>query len=380
MREFIQSEAAAGIVLMVAAAIALVIANSRYSQSWFHLLQAAIGPLSLVHWVNDGLMAVFFLLVGLEIKRELLDGQLSTWDRRILPGGAALAGMAAPAAIFLVINRATPGNHPAWAVPAATDIAFALGVLAILGRHVPGALKPFLMAVAVLDDLGAVIIIALFYTASIAALPLAAAGAMAVALFALNRFRVAALWPYLLAGAALWLAVLLSGVHATVAGVMTALFIPLRPSPAKPDDPHSPLHRLEHALHPFVAFAIVPLFGLVNAGVDLRGVDLSVLWHPLPLGIALGLFGGKQLGIFAACQALIRLGWAERPLHANGWHLYGISILCGIGFTMSLFIGGLAFGEGDARFDLVKIGVIAGSVVSALAAVLVLRLAGRPAG
>lgn len=375
MREFIESEASAGLILMAMAVIALAIANSPLSEDWFHLLHTKIGPLSFVHWVNDGLMAIFFLLVGLEIKRELLDGQLSTWDRRILPGVAAIAGMAGPALIFLFINRDIPSNHSGWAIPAATDIAFALGVLAILGRHVPGSLKPFLTAVAVLDDLGAVIIIALFYTATIATGPIAVAAGLLAVLFLLNRLRVASLWPYLLVGAALWIAVLQSGVHATVAGVLTALFIPLRTGFARPDDPSSPLHRLEHRLHPWVAYLIVPLFGLVNAGVDVRGMDLSVLLEPLPLGIALGLFLGKQLGIFTACKAMIALGWAERPLHSNSWHLYGISVLCGIGFTMSLFIGALAFGEASANDDLVKLGVLSGSLLSALVGAVLLRLA-----
>lgn len=375
MREFIESEAASGFVLMAAAAIALVIANSPMSESWFHLLHLKLGPLSLAHWVNDGLMALFFLLVGLEIKREMLDGQLSSWDRRILPGVAAVAGMAAPALIYLFINSGLPANRSGWAVPAATDIAFALGVLAILGRYAPGSLKPFLTAVAVLDDLGAVVIIALFYTATIAGGPLLAAAGLSLALFLLNRLRVAVLWPYLLLGAALWVAILQSGVHATVAGVLTALFVPLRPGRARPDDPTSPLHRLEHHLNPWIAYAVVPIFGLVNAGVDLRGVDASVLLDPLPLGIALGLFLGKQLGIFAACKALIALGWAERPLRTNSWHLYGVSVLCGIGFTMSLFIGALAFGDDGVSADFVKIGVLSGSIASALLGAAVLRFA-----
>ncbi len=375
MREFIESEATSGFILMAAAAIALAVANSPISADWFRFLHLKLGPMSLSHWVNDGLMAIFFLLVGLEIKREILDGQLSSWERRILPGVAAIAGMAAPALIFLFVNRSAPANQSGWAVPAATDIAFALGVLAILGRHVPGSLKPFLTAVAVLDDLGAVIIIALFYTATIAGGPLLAAAGLTAMLFALNRLRVVQLWPYLLTGAALWTAVLQSGVHATVAGVVTALFIPLDSSPASPDERSSPLHRLEHALNPWVAYGIVPVFGLVNAGVDLHGMTVSILHDPLPLGIALGLFLGKQLGIFAACKSMTAFGWAERPLHTNDWHLYGISVLCGIGFTMSLFIGGLAFGDGGARDDLVKLGVLMGSVAAAVVGAVLLRLA-----
>jgi NhaA family Na+:H+ antiporter len=375
MREFIASESASGIILMVAAIIALGLANSPLSADWFHLLHLKIGGMSVMHWINDGLMALFFLLVGLEIKREMLDGQLSTWDRRILPGVAALAGMAVPALIFLFINRDVAANRNGWAVPAATDIAFALGVLAILGRCVPGSLKPFLTAVAVLDDLGAVLIIALFYTAGIVGGALIAAALLAAVLFAFNRIGVKALWPYLLVGLALWVAILQSGVHATVAGVVTALFIPLKPAHGRPDDAESPLHRLEHLLHPWVAYAIVPLFGLANAGVDLRGMEISVLADPLPLGIAMGLFLGKQFGIFAACRTMISMGWAERPLHSNGWHLYGVSVLCGIGFTMSLFIGALAFGENSANDDLVKLGVLSGSLLSAFAGAAILRFA-----
>lgn len=377
MREFIKSEASAGVMLMAAAAIALALANSPLSGGWQHLLHLKLGPMSLQHWVNDGLMAVFFLLVGLEIKRELLDGQLSTWSRRVLPGVAAVAGMAVPALIFLFINRGAPANHGGWAVPAATDIAFVLGVLMLLGRAAPGALKPFLTAVAVLDDLGAIIIIALFYTAAIAPLPLMMAVAITAALLAMNRAGITVLWPYLLAGAALWVAVLQSGVHATIAGVVLALTIPLKAGRGRPDDAASPLHRLEHRLNPWVGYGVVPLFGLANAGVDLRGLDLGVLADPLPLGIALGLFLGKQFGIFAACRAMIALGWAERPLNTNSWHLYGVSILCGIGFTMSLFIGALAFGEGGAHDDLVKIGVLSGSLLSAVAGAAILMAASR---
>jgi len=369
------SEASSGLVLMAAAAVALILANSPWSADWFHLLHVKIGPLSLTHWVNDALMAVFFLLVGLEIKREFLEGQLSGWDRRILPGAAALAGMAMPAIIFLLVNRSAPANHDGWAIPAATDIAFALGVLAILGRHAPAGLKPFLTAVAVIDDLGAVVIIAGFYTAGIAAVPLAIAAALVLVLFLLNRMNVGSLWPYLLTGAALWTAIFLSGIHATVAGVLLALFIPLRgKAEAVAARTASPLFRLEHALHPWVAYAIVPIFGLANAGVDLRGLSPAILLDPLPLGVALGLFLGKPLGIFTSCQTLIGLGLATRPQGSNAWHMLGISILCGIGFTMSLFIGALAFGEGSVSDDHVKIGVIGGSLASALLGALVLRL------
>ena len=372
-----QGEASAGIVLMGATVIALALANGPLSQDWFHLLHVKLGPLSLLHWINDGLMAIFFLLVGLEIKRELLDGQLSTAERRILPGVAALAGMAAPAIIFFFINRNAPENVRGWAIPAATDIAFALGVLALLGRMVPGALRPFLTAVAVLDDLGAVVIIALFYTADIAGNALFAGLGLALLLVLLNRFRVQSLWPYLLIGAALWVAVLMSGVHATIAGVILAFAIPLRITPGEPDAMQSPLYRLEHAIAPWVGFGIVPLFGLANAGIDLRGLDPSILLAPLTFGIVMGLFLGKQLGIFLACSAVIKAKLASRPSHASWMQLYGVAVLCGIGFTMSLFIGGLAFGEGSARDDQVKLGVLAGSLLSAMFGALILALAFR---
>lgn len=372
-----QSEASAGIVLMGATAVALALANGPLSQDWFDLLQVTLGPLSLLHWINDGLMALFFLLVGLEIKRELLDGQLSTAERRILPGVAALAGMAAPAIIFFFINRNSPENLRGWAIPAATDIAFALGVLALLGRMVPGALRPFLTAVAVLDDLGAVVIIALFYTAGLSGHALLATLGLTLLLFLLNRFRVQSLWPYLLVGMALWVAVLMSGIHATIAGVILAFAIPLRITPGEPDARESPLYRLEHALAPWVGFGIVPIFGLANAGIDLRGLDPSILVAPVTVGIAMGLFLGKQLGIFLACSAVIKAKLAARPSHASWMQLYGVAVLCGIGFTMSLFIGGLAFGEGSARDDQVKLGVLAGSLMSALFGALILTLAFR---
>ena len=265
-RRFIESEAAGGIILMAAAALALIVANSPLAETYFALLQAYVGPLSVSHWINDALMAVFFLLVGLEIKREFLDGQLSTWPRRILPGICAAGGMAVPAIIYASLNAGDPSAIRGWAIPTATDIAFALGVLSLFGNRVPASMKVFLTALAIIDDLGAVLIIAVFYTADLQVWALGGAAVVLLALVALNRMGVRSLTPYLLLGAALWVLVLQSGVHATVAGVLLALTIPLKPTPGKVDDlAASPLHRLEHALHSFVPFVIIPIFGFANA-------------------------------------------------------------------------------------------------------------------
>jgi NhaA family Na+:H+ antiporter len=367
LRTFMASEAAGGFVLIAAAVLALVVANSPLADAYFGVLKSYLGPLSVLHWINDALMALFFLLVGLEIKREVLDGQLSTWERRALPGAAALAGMLAPALIYVAINSGDPSALRGWAIPAATDIAFALGVLALLGKRVPASLKIFLTAVAVLDDLGAIVIIALFYTSDLQLGPLIGAAGGLAFLYGLNRAGVRSLAPYLLVGAGVWVAVLLSGVHATLAGVAVALTIPLRPTPGRPEAADSPLHRLEHAIAPWVAFAVVPVFGFANAGVSFAGLGIDEALAPVPLGIALGLFLGKQLGIFGAVWAMVKLGAAQLPADASWRQVYGVAILCGIGFTMSLFIGGLAFGEGTTRGDEVKIGVLAGSLLSALA-------------
>ncbi len=385
LRDFLHSEAAGGIVLIAAAVCAMIVANlpataHGYEALLHHqtgpVLARALGPMSVHLWINDGLMALFFLLVGLEIKREFVDGRLASADRRRLPFIAAVAGMAAPALVFLIVAGAEPGLQPGWAIPAATDIAFAIGVLALLGSRVPSAVKLLLTTVAIVDDMGAVAIIAVAYTETIQVLSFAGAGAALVVLYVLNRRQVMALWPYLLVGAGLWLFVLQSGIHATIAGVLTAMLIPIRKSPAAPDDATSPLHRLEHALHPWVAFAIVPLFGFANAGVSLAGASLSTLAEPLVLGIALGLFLGKQFGIFGAIWGADRLGIARRPAGVSWMQLYGMALVAGIGFTMSLFIGGLAFGD-PALIERVKIGVLAGSILSALAGVAVLASCGK---
>ncbi len=350
---------------MNCAALALIVANSPLAPAYFDALHINIAGLSVQHWINDALMALFFLLVGLEIKRELLDGELSTWPRRALPGIAAAGGMLAPALIYVAINSGNPETLRGWAVPAATDIAFALGVLSLLGPRVPVSLKIFLTALAILDDLGAVLIIAVFYTAKLSLLYLAFAGATLAALFALNRLRVSSLAPYLLLGALLWYFTLQSGIHATLAGVALALTIPLRRRPAAPDKKDSPLHALEHRLSPWVAFAIVPLFGFANAGVSLAGFRPSALLDPVPLGVAAGLFLGKQFGVFGFAWAAIRLGFADLPANATWRQFYGVALLCGIGFTMSLFIGLLAFSDPHLQ-DEVKIGVLLGSALSAL--------------
>ena len=385
LRDFLHSEAGGGVVLIAAALAAMIVANlpatAHAYEALLHYqtgptLARALGPMSVHLWINDGLMTLFFLLVGLEIKRELVDGQLASADRRRLPFIAAVAGMAAPALVFLIVAGAEPGLQPGWAIPAATDIAFAIGVLALLGSRVPSALKLLLTTVAIVDDMGAVAIIAIAYTESIQVLSLAGAGLALTTLYVLNRRKVMALWPYLLVGAVLWLFVLQSGVHATIAGVLTATLIPIRPSPGAPDDATSPLHRLEHALHPWVAFAIVPLFGFANAGVSLAGATLATLTEPLVLGIALGLFIGKQVGIFGAIWGADRLRIALRPAGVSWMQLYGMALVAGIGFTMSLFIGGLAFAD-PALIDRVKIGVLTGSILSALAGVLVLSMGGR---
>jgi len=377
MRAFLQGEALGGLVLMAAAAAGLLAANSPLAGDYFAALEAYVGPLSLLHWINDGLMAVFFLVVGLEVKRELVDGQLSTWPRRVLPGLAALGGMAVPALIYVALTLGTPGAVQGWATPAATDIAFTLGVLALLGRRVPVSLKIFVTALAIVDDLGAVLIIAVFYSGGLSLPWLAAASVVLAGLVVLNRSRVNALWPYLIGGLALWACVLQSGVHATLAGVALAFTIPLTPSPARPDHDHSPLHRLEHALHPWVAFLVVPVFGFANAGVTLGGLSPAALLAPVTLGVAAGLFVGKQAGVFAFTWLAVKLRWADCPEHASWGQVYGSSVLCGIGFTMSLFIGLLAFPDAPALQNEVKLGVLAGSLLSAVVGASVLAIAGR---
>jgi NhaA family Na+:H+ antiporter len=371
-RAFLDGEASGGLVLMGAAAAALVVANSPLADGYFSALHTYIGPLSALHWINDALMAVFFLLVGLEIKREMLDGQLSTWPRRILPGIAAAGGMAVPALIYVALNAHDPETIRGWAIPTATDIAFALGVLSLLGKRVPAALKVFLTALAIIDDLGAVIIIAVFYNSNLSLLNLGGAVVVLGALAVLNRRGVRSLWPYLLFGAVLWVFVYRSGIHATLAGVGLALMVPLE----RTED--SPLHRLERALHRVVPFVIVPLFGFANAGVSLGGISVSDLLAPLTIGVAGGLVAGKLIGVMGSSFVAIKAGWVEMPRHANWSHMVGIALLCGIGFTMSLFIGLLAFAESPELQAEVKLGIIVGSLIAALAGSAVLLLSPRP--
>ncbi len=373
LRTFLDSEAAGGILLIVAAGCALVAANSPAAGLYFETLHLAIGPMSAHHWINDGLMALFFLLVGLEIKREFVDGQLQSWGDRMLPMLAAGAGMAVPAIIFLSITAGRPELLRGWAVPAATDIAFAMGVISLLGKRVPLSLKLLLATVAIVDDMGAVAIIAIGYTASISGPWLLASAAVMAGLFALGNAKVMRLWPYLIGFGLLWFTVLQSGVHATVAGVLVAAMVPVRPSPGAPDDAVSPLHRLEHLLQRPVAFLIVPLFGFANAGVSFAGASFG---DELVVAIAAGLFVGKQLGIFTAVWAAVRLGLAPKPAGASWAQIYGVALLCGIGFTMSLFIGDLAFVDVTHESE-VKLGVILGSVASAIAGAVLLGLARR---
>ena len=382
LRTFLASEAAGGLLLMAAAMLAMLAANSALSADYFHFVHAVsgpvlapkLGPMTVHLWINDGLMAIFFMLVGLEIKREFVDGHLATWADRRLPIIAAAAGMVMPAIVYLALAGGDPALVRGWAIPAATDIAFAIGVLALLGSRAPTSLKLFLTTVAIVDDMGAVAIIALFYTAELNITALAAAAVIWLAMIMLNRFKITALSPYLILAALLWYATLLSGVHATIAGVMAAFAIPFRRTLAAPDAEDSTLHRLEHALAKPVAFLIVPLFGFANAGVSLAGIGLAQVFAPLPLGIALGLFVGKQIGVFGSVWIAVKFGFAVRPKDASWMQVYGVALLCGIGFTMSLFIGGLAFSDA-AQGDAVKIGVLMGSLASALLGYLILRKA-----
>lgn len=377
--EFLRLEAAAGLVLMAAAAVALVLANSPVAPLYHAVLSAEIGlpgvSLSVLLWINDGLMAIFFLLIGLEIKRELLAGELSSIKHAVLPGIGALGGMVVPAMIYAAFNWNDPATLRGWAIPAATDIAFALGVLAILGSRVPTSLKVFLTALAILDDLGAIVIIGLFYTSHVSGIALGLAAAGLALLFAFNWFDVRRLAPYLIVGLSVWGAVLASGVHATLAGVAVALMIPMRGAGATEED--SPLHRLEHGLHPWVVYGILPIFGLSNAGLSFSGLSPAALLAPVPLGIAAGLFVGKQVGVVAAAWLAVKRGWAEWPDGSIPVQIYGVAVLCGIGFTMSLFIGGLAFTSDDLQ-NQVKLGVFSGSIIAALVGFLVLRFSGAP--
>jgi len=383
LRDFLEGESAGGMLLIFAAIMAMIVANSPLGETYAHLLHTAagptltekLGPMTVHLWINDGLMAIFFLLVGLEIKREFVDGRLASWDRRRLPFIAAAAGMAVPAALYMAFAGGTSGLAQGWAIPAATDIAFAMGVLALLGKRAPTSLKLFLVTVAIVDDMGAVAIIALFYTAKLNLVALGAAAVLLGIMVACNRGGMKHLALYLLLFALLWYAMLLSGVHATISGVLAATVIPFDRTPGTPDSESSPLHRLEHALHPWVAFAIVPIFGFANAGVDIRGLGADQIIAPLPLGIAAGLFFGKQIGIFGSVWLSVTFGIAGKLRGATWLQIYGVAILCGIGFTMSLFIGGLAFPDDPQLIEEAKIGILMGSLAAALAGYAILRFA-----
>jgi Na+:H+ antiporter, NhaA family len=378
LQRFFRSEPAAAIVLFVAAALAMVVANSPLHQPYDEVLHATVLGISIQHWINDGLMAIFFLLVGLEVKQEVRDGALSTWRRRVLPGLAALGGMAMPALIFLTINARSEAHLGGWAIPAATDIAFALGVLALLGSRVPASLRVLLVGIAILDDLGAILIIAAFYTSTLQVAWLGLAGVILAVLAALNRLRVAALAPYLGAGLLLWIAMYQSGIHATLAGVVLAFAIPAQ---SVSEQHRSPMQTTEHALDRWVSFLIVPLFGFANAGITFAGLGRSEIIGSLPLGIALGLFVGKQVGVLGAIWLAVRSGVAPRPPGVGWAQLHALAVMCGIGFTMSLFIGGLAFADAPDLMAATKIGVVGGSVCSAVVGALLMLVAVRqPAG
>jgi len=379
---FLAGEAGGGVLLILASALAIVLVNvSPAAADYYHhilhmplghTLSAKLGEMTPHLWINDGLMALFFFVVGLEIKREWLAGRLSSWSQRRLPIAAAMAGMVVPAIVYLLAARGDHALTNGWAIPAATDIAFALGVLALLGDRVPLSLKLLLTTIAIVDDMGAVAIIALVYTTGLNITALLASALIFGAMLLLNRFRVVVLCPYLLLALALWYGVLLSGVHATIAGVLAALAIPITS-----DEARSPLHRLEHGLHPWSAYLVVPLFGFANAGVAIEGDLVRQLAAPLPLAIALGLFVGKQLGIFGGIWASVKLGFATMPRGATWPQLYGLALLCGIGFTMSLFIGGLAFPGAPELAEEAKAGILAGSLLSAVAGLVLLRIAPR---
>lgn len=376
LREFLDSGALSGLLLAGAVILAMMAANSPLSKAYFAALRVHVLGMEALYWINDGLMALFFLFVGLEIKREFLTGRLSSWSHRLLPLVAAGGGVAAPALIYVAINAASPATIKGWAIPAATDIAFALGVLTLFGSRAPASLKVFLATLAIVDDLAAVFIIAVFYTAKVNVLALAGAGLVVALLMAMNRFGVRRLAPYLVLGAALWCLVLVSGVHATVAGVLLAMTIPMRSGAGFRDGAHAPAERLEHALAPLASYAIAPVFAFANAGVSLEGLTVSDALRPVALGVAAGLFLGKQVGVFTAAWLAIRSGLARLPTGASWAQLYGVSLLTGVGFTMSLFIGLLAFEDPSTQVA-VKIGVFSGSLASALVGAGVLHFSRR---
>ena len=386
LREFLRLESAGGLLLLIATVLAMVVVNTPASPLYELFLdlpvEVRIGQLELAKplllWINDGLMAIFFFLIGLEIKREVLEGELSKPSRIILPAISAVGGMVVPALVYILVTINDPIALSGWAIPAATDIAFALGIMALLGPRVPTSLKLFLLTLAIIDDLGAILIIAVFYSADLSWISLLiAAAAIAILLF-MNRRGVMEISPYLLVGIVLWIAILKSGVHATLAGVLLAFFIPLRSHNKLVE---SPLKKLEHDLHPAVAYGILPLFAFANTGISFQGLSLASLLNPVPLGIALGLFFGKQIGIFGFAWVAIKLRLAQLPDGANWLGLYGVAILCGIGFTMSLFISSLAFEQvGTALAIDDRLGILAGSLLAGVIGYTILRFAFPEAG
>ena len=380
IQKFLKLEAASGILLLVSALLAMIFANTDLNQLYFSFLQTEVaikfGAFSidkpLLMWVNDGFMAVFFILVGMEVKRELFEGSLSSYQKAVFPAVAALGGMIVPALVYWFINQNSPEYQQGWAIPMATDIAFALGIVALLSKQVPPALKVFLLALAIIDDLGAIIVIALFFSHEMSMQALTIASFAIIVLVAMNRYKVTGLINYAIIGTILWASVLKSGVHATLAGVIIGFCIPLRGKNGE-----APLHHLEHALAPWCSFAILPLFAFSNAGVSLEGMSLDKLASPLPLGVALGLIIGKPVGVFLFSYVSVLLGIAKLPEGINFKQIFAIAVLCGIGFTMSMFIAGLAFGEGDASEDvlaLARLGILMGTFVSAIIGYFLLKL------
>ncbi|WP_062262044.1 Na+/H+ antiporter NhaA [Endozoicomonas arenosclerae] len=380
-QQFLYQEYAVGVLLIIAAVLAMIAANSPLASLYDLFLQTpvrfAVGPLDIhkpmLLWINDGLMAIFFLLIGLEVKYEVMKGDLSTPAQIALPGFAAVGGMVVPALIYAALTFTDPEAIKGWAIPAATDIAFAVGILALLGKRVPPALKVFLLALAILDDLGAIIIIALFYTSDLSITSMILGSIFVAMLVILNRMGVTKTTPYLVIGALLWICVLKSGVHATLAGVILALTIPLD---LRDSRGRSPLKKLQHQLHGKVNYFILPVFAFANAGLELSAKQIATLADPIPLGIMLGLFIGKQLGVFSFCWIAIKTGMAKMPVNTNWTQLYGLAMLCGIGFTMSLFIGSLAFEDVPQYLTTDRIGILAGSFISAVTGYLILFKAG----
>lgn len=380
LKRFVNIPASGGILLLVAMVIALVLSNSSLAQLYGGLLDTMagvkIGALEiekpLLLWINDGLMAIFFLLIGLEVKREVLEGHLSEPSKIVLPAVAAVGGMAIPALCYVMVNLGDDAAMKGWAIPAATDIAFALGILTLFGKRVPASLKVFLLTLAIIDDLGAIVIIALFYTSNLSVVSLGLAGAAVLGLVLLNMNNVRRLSPYLVVGLLLWVFVLKSGVHATLAGVALAFAIPLKGSPKG----RSPLHHLEHTLHPWVTFGIMPVFAFANSGISLAGLSFAALLEPVPLGIVLGLFVGKQIGVFGFSFVCVKLGLAKLPEDLNWKHVYAMSLLTGVGFTMSLFISSLAFdAAAGATMVADRLGILAGSFLSATFGAIALNFA-----